>query len=45
VLCGLAGGKKVDRLIVVKWMRLDQGIGSSGSFDLDQTILGRVEVF
>jgi hypothetical protein len=45
VLCGLARGKKVDRWIVVKRMRLDQGIGSSGPFDPDRAILGRVEVF
>jgi hypothetical protein len=41
VLYGLAGGKNVDHWIVVAWMRLDQGIGSSGPFDLDRVILGQ----
>jgi hypothetical protein len=34
----------VDRWIVVKRMRLDHGIGSSGPFDLDRANLGWVGV-
>jgi hypothetical protein len=34
----------VDRWIVVKRMRLDHDIGSSGPFDLERANLGRVGV-